>query len=77
VASKPCSSYGPARFVNLGSDVEVSIATGPVKEALLEAARQPDADALIRRSPEPGSSGRLGDLTFAMVRDSPFAVLRV
>ena len=63
---------------NVGSHAQVSIAAGPVKEALLEAARQSDADALIiGRSAQPGSLGRLRDLTYAMVRDSPFAVLSV
>jgi len=62
----------------VGSHAQVRLAAGPVKEALLEAARQYDADALIiGRSPQPGSIGRLRDLTYAMVRDSPFPVLSV
>lgn len=62
----------------VGSHAEVRIAAGPVKETLLEAARQSDADALIiGRSAQPGALGRLRDLTYAMVRDSPFAVLSI
>ena len=62
----------------VGSQAQVRIAVGPVKDALLEAARQSDADALlIGRSPQPGSQGRLRDLTYVMVRDSPFPVLSV
>lgn len=62
----------------VGSDLPVRIAVGSVKDALLEAARGTDADVLIiGRSPRPGSSGRLRDLTYSMVRDSPFPVLSV
>jgi nucleotide-binding universal stress UspA family protein len=62
----------------VGSHAPVRIAVGSVKEALLEAARQSDADALIiGRSPQPGSQGRLRDLTYAVVRDSPFPVVSV
>jgi nucleotide-binding universal stress UspA family protein len=62
----------------VGSNHPVRIAVGSVKEALLEAARQSDADALmIGRSPQPGADGRLRDLTYAMIRDSPFPVLSV
>jgi nucleotide-binding universal stress UspA family protein len=62
----------------VGVDVPVSIAVGRVKEALLEAAREADADALIiGRSHQPGAHGRMRDLTYAMVRDSPFPVLSV
>jgi nucleotide-binding universal stress UspA family protein len=62
----------------VGSDASVRIAVGSVKEALLEVIRQSDADALIMgRSPRPGAHGRLRDLTYAMVRDSPFPVLSI
>ncbi len=62
----------------VGSDAPVRIAIGSVKEALLEAARQSDADVLmIGRSPRPGAHGRMRDLTYAMVRDSPYPVLSV
>jgi len=62
----------------VGSRASVRIAVGPVKEALLEAASQSDADALlIGRSPELGAQGRLRDLTYAMVRDSPFPVISI
>lgn len=62
----------------VGSQAPVRIAVGAIKEALLEAARHSDADALmIGRSPRPGAEGRLRDLTYAMVRDSPFPVISV
>jgi nucleotide-binding universal stress UspA family protein len=62
----------------VGSDATVRVAVGSVKEALLEAARRSDADVLmIGRSPRPGAHGRMRDLTYAMVRDSPFPVLSI
>jgi nucleotide-binding universal stress UspA family protein len=62
----------------VGTRAAIRIAVGPVKEALLEAARQSDADVLIiGRSAQPGSVERLRDLTYAVVRDSPFPVLSV
>jgi len=62
----------------VGSQATVQIVAGPIKEALLEAARRFDADALIiGRSPQSGTEGRLRDLTYAMVRDSPFPVLSI
>jgi nucleotide-binding universal stress UspA family protein len=61
-----------------GTDTPVRIAVGSVKEALLETTRQSDADVLmIGRSHRPGAHGRLRDLTYAMVRDSPFPVLSI
>lgn len=60
----------------VGSNASVRIAIGPVRHALLEAARRSDADVLIiGRHPKPGSSGRLQDLTYSMIRDSPFPVM--
>lgn len=62
----------------VGSDAPVHIAAGQVKEALLEAERRFDADLLvIGRSPRSGALGRLRDLTYAMIRDSPFPVISV
>jgi nucleotide-binding universal stress UspA family protein len=59
-----------------GTDATVHIATGPVKEALLDAALRSAADALIiGRSPRSGGFGRLRDLAYSLVRDSPFPVL--
>jgi universal stress protein A len=61
-----------------GSQAEVRITAGPVKEALLEAVRLSDADQLvIGRSPRRGAQERLRDLTYAMVRDSPCPVTSV
>lgn len=60
----------------LGSDAPVDIVVGSVKDALLEAVRRYDADVLmIGRSPQAGA--RLRDLTYAIVRDSPFPVLSI
>jgi nucleotide-binding universal stress UspA family protein len=61
----------------VGCDAPVHIAVGSVKEALLDAVRRFDADVLvIGRSPHP-DGGRLRDLTYAVVRDSPFPVCSV
>jgi nucleotide-binding universal stress UspA family protein len=62
----------------VGMNAPVRIAVGSVKDALIEAARHSDADALIiGRSPQSGALGRLRDLSYAMVRDSPFPVVSV
>jgi nucleotide-binding universal stress UspA family protein len=62
----------------VGTEASVRIAAGSVKEALLEAVRRTDADVLmIGRSPRSGALGRLRDLTYAMVRDSPYPVLSI
>ena len=51
----------------VGSRALVSIALGPIKDALTEAARRLRADVLaIGRSPQPGVLGRLRDLTYAI-----------
>jgi nucleotide-binding universal stress UspA family protein len=61
-----------------GSHAVVSIATGPIKGALTEAARRLRADVLvIGRSPQPGVRGRLRDLSYAIARDAPCPVLSV
>jgi len=62
----------------VGSQVKVRITAGPVKAALIAAIQQSDADALIiGRSPRPGLQGRLRDLTYSMIRDSPVPVISV
>jgi nucleotide-binding universal stress UspA family protein len=62
----------------VGSRAPVRVVVGPIKQALLEAARRFDVDALIiGRSPQSGTHGRLRNLTYAMVRDSPFPVLSI
>jgi nucleotide-binding universal stress UspA family protein len=62
----------------VGSQASVRIVAGPIKESLLGAVRAFDADALIiGRNPQSDARGRLRDLTYAMVRDSPFPVLSV
>jgi nucleotide-binding universal stress UspA family protein len=61
-----------------GSQAPVLVVVGPIKEALLEGARRFDADALmIGRSPQSGVHGRIRDLTYTVVRESPFPVLSV
>jgi len=61
-----------------GRDAEIQIATGPVKAAILTATYQSAADALIlgRRLPG-GGFGRMRDLTYSLIRDSPVPVLSV
>jgi universal stress protein A len=62
----------------VGSHARVSIAAGPIKDALTEAACRLHADALvIGRSSQPGAQGRLRDLTYAVVRDAPCPVISV
>ena len=62
----------------VGSHARVSIAIGPIKDALTEAASRLQADVLvIGRSSQPGAIGRLRDLTYAVVRDAPCPVLSV
>ena len=61
-----------------GSAAAVHMATGPVKERLLDEARRAEADALIiGRNPGAGAVGRIRDLVYSLVRDSPFPVLSV
>jgi nucleotide-binding universal stress UspA family protein len=62
----------------VGCKATVRIAIGPVKEALLDATRRSAADVLIiGRTPKSGALGRLRDLTYGLVRDSPVPVLSV
>jgi nucleotide-binding universal stress UspA family protein len=62
----------------VGSNASLRITVGPVKEALIEAIRQSDADTLmIGRIARSGLQGRLRDLTYALVRDSPVPVTSV
>jgi len=61
-----------------GSHALVSIAIGPLKEMLTEAARRLRADVLVvGRSPRSGVLGRLRDLSYAIARDAPCPVLSV
>jgi len=61
-----------------GCGAAVQIAMGPVKEVLLEEACRAGADVLIvGRRPRAGAFGRLRDLTYSLIRDSPFPVLSV
>jgi len=79
-----CAELGEARRRldelrrQAGSEAPVRIAVGPVKEALLQEVRRSDADVLvIGRNPQSRAGGRMRDLTYAMVRDSPCPVASV
>jgi nucleotide-binding universal stress UspA family protein len=62
----------------VGCEAEIQIATGRVKDAILGAVCRSAGDALIvGRHPPGGGSGRLRDLTYILVRDSPCPVLSV
>lgn len=62
----------------MGTRAQVRIGVGPVKDTLVALARQSDADVvIIGRSSRPGTHERLRDLTYVIVRDSPFPVLSV
>ena len=62
----------------VGSHARVSIASGPMKDVLTGEACRFQADMLIiGRSSQPGTQGRLRDLTYAVVRDAPCPVLSV
>ena len=61
-----------------GSRARVSIGIGAIKDMVTEEARRLRADVLvIGRSPQSGVSGRLRDLSYAVVRDAPCPVLSV
>jgi nucleotide-binding universal stress UspA family protein len=61
-----------------GLTASAHIAVGSPKDTLLQFADQSEADVLIiGRSSATGLSGRLTDLTYAIVRDSPFPVLSI
>jgi len=62
----------------VGSQASVGVTVGKVKEALLHAARESNADVLVvGRSPHAHGIGRMRDLTYALIRDSPCPVVSV
>jgi nucleotide-binding universal stress UspA family protein len=61
----------------IGCQLAVRIVVGPIKDALIEAIRQSEADALIIGRAPLSNFGRLRDLTYTMVRDSPVPVISV
>lgn len=62
----------------VGSQASADIAVGGIKEVLLQVVRQSAADVLvIGRSPRAGALGRLRDLTYSLIRDSPSPVVSV
>jgi hypothetical protein len=68
---------GPRNYRGkVDSGARVFIAFGPIRDALVEAARILRSDeVVIERNPRPGSMGRMKDLTHAMVRDALCSVL--
>lgn len=62
----------------VGCQIPVRVASGRVKEELLEEVRRVDADILVvGRASQPGSGGRMRDLTYTLVRDSTSPVVSV
>jgi nucleotide-binding universal stress UspA family protein len=62
----------------LGISLPAQVVAGSLKKALIEIITRSEGDVLIMgRSSSSGSRGRLTDLTYALVRDSPFPVLSV
>jgi nucleotide-binding universal stress UspA family protein len=78
-AMKEAAEQGIAELqLLLGTQAAVRIEAGPVEQSLLQAALGSDADLLILgRSSAPSSLGRMSDLAYAIIRDSPFPVLSV
>jgi len=61
----------------VGSESSVRVASGPIRETLLDQVRQEAADVLvIGRSPH-GATRRLQDLSYSLVCDSPCPVCPV
>jgi nucleotide-binding universal stress UspA family protein len=62
----------------VASEASVQIAVGPVKESLVAAAQESSADVLvIGRSMHHGSLGRMQELIYTLIRDSPCPVVSV
>ena len=62
----------------LGISLPAQVITGYLKKALIEVITRSDIDVLIvGRSSTSGLRGRLTDLTYALIRDSPVSVLSV
>jgi nucleotide-binding universal stress UspA family protein len=62
----------------IGCQAAVTVCRGSVKEAVLEVGQRFDADVVIIGRPlREGARGRMRDLTYAIIRDSPFPVLSV
>ena len=60
-----------------GSCASVRVALGPVRETLPHEVRQLSGDVLVIGRSLDGASGRLEDLTYSLVRDSPCPVVSV
>ena len=61
----------------IGSDASVGVAFGPVEETLLQEVRRLSGDVLVIGRNLHGALGRLEDLTYSLVRDSPCPVVSV
>ena len=80
--AKPCEEeMARQRIAELqgraGSHAAVRIASGSVKETLLDEVREASADVLVIGRSLRGASGRLDDLTYSLVCDSPCPVVSV
>jgi len=63
--------------VGLDAATPVRLAVGPVKQTLLHEVIQESADVLVIGRSAQQRSGRLGDLAYSLVRDSPCPVVSV
>jgi nucleotide-binding universal stress UspA family protein len=61
----------------IGSDATVGVAFGPVKETLVQEVRRLSGDVLVVGRSLHGAFGRLQDLTYSLIRDSPCPVVSV
>ena len=61
----------------IGSDASVRVALGPVRETLIQEVRQLSGDVLVIGRSLHGPFGRLEDLTYSLIRDSPCPVVSV
>jgi nucleotide-binding universal stress UspA family protein len=62
----------------VGCQAPARVAVGPIKEALIEEVRRLDADVLVvGRDSQPSAGGRMRDLIYVLVRDSPSPVASV
>jgi nucleotide-binding universal stress UspA family protein len=61
----------------VGSDASGSVAFGSVRKTLLQEVRQLSGDVLVIGRSAHGAGGRLEDLTYSLLRDSPCPVVSV
>lgn len=61
----------------VGSESSVRVAYVPIRETLLNQVRQAAADVFVIGRSLHGATGRLQDLSYSLVRDSPCPVVSV